>query len=174
LAILLSPNLVYARFAEAPDRTVLYVLGYGTFAAAALCTLWAMWRSGATPQRSDGGPGFHLAYVPVFTALYLSTFVVLWAVALPAYLDATGGTTSSGTPVGSLPYAVVSAAACVWFVMPYRRIRPGSLHGAPTFIDDRNSLRTGDSFVDSTPTITIGIIKSNLVYLGVDCRRWTW
>jgi hypothetical protein len=122
LGVLLSLNLVYARLSETPNRVVLFALSYGIFAAAALFTVWSLWRTRSASLRPEAGTGFQLTYLPIFTTLYLGTFAVLWAVSLPDYLNAAGGITASGTPIGSLPYAVACTIACIWFVIPYLHV----------------------------------------------------
>lgn len=42
-----------------------------------------------------------------YAAVYLSVMTVLWLTALPAYLDASGGLTANGDPVGCLWYVVL-------------------------------------------------------------------
>ncbi|MFD0688070.1 hypothetical protein [Actinomadura fibrosa] len=70
-----------------------------------LADAWLAHRAGAVPPVAS--PGF----VRTYPALYLGVHIVLWLVALPAYLSATGGVTEQGTPVGSLWYASLCAAA---------------------------------------------------------------
>lgn len=62
-----------------------------------------------------------------YAAVYLSVMMVLWLTALPAYLDAVGGVTGNGDPVGSLwyttlcfavAYLCVTAAATVPPILP--------------------------------------------------------
>jgi hypothetical protein len=51
-----------------------------------------------------------------YAAGYLSVMAVLWLTALPAHLDAVGGLTANGDPVGSLWYTAACftvAALCV-------------------------------------------------------------
>lgn len=65
-----------------------------------------------------------------YAAGYLSVMTVLWLTALPAYLDASGGLTANGDPVGCLWYVVlcfvvaylsVVAAATVPPILPAQR-----------------------------------------------------
>ncbi|MHC5261391.1 hypothetical protein ACYSUO_26200 [Streptomyces sp. UC4497] len=64
-------------------------------------------------------------FARVYPALYLAVHVVLWLVALPAYLDASGGVTEQGTPVGSLWYAVLCVLAATGLVVAaLRATRP--------------------------------------------------
>jgi hypothetical protein len=121
LGTLVSPNLIYARFSTAPDRAALVALSYGLFAAVALFAFWTFWRTRSAPLSTEPLRGLHLTFVPLFTALYLGVFALLWAAALPDYLNGTHGLTPSGTPLGSLPYAMGCAVACIWFTTPYLR-----------------------------------------------------
>lgn len=47
-------------------------------------------------------------FVFVCAAVYLAVAATAWGVALPDYLAARGGVTPAGTPIGSLPYAIVT------------------------------------------------------------------
>ena len=47
-------------------------------------------------------------FVFACVAVYLVVAAVVWGAALPDYLAARGGVTPAGTPVGSLPYAIVT------------------------------------------------------------------
>jgi hypothetical protein len=61
---------------------------------------------------SSAGPYLD-RYAVTAGAVFLLVFAVLWATALPDYLDATAGRTPSGTPTGSLGYVIACAAVCV-------------------------------------------------------------
>ncbi|WP_306317070.1 MULTISPECIES: hypothetical protein [unclassified Streptomyces] len=72
------------------------------------------WRTRRTHQEpAVASPGFARTY----PALYLVVHVALWLVALPAYVDASGGVTEQGTPVGSLWYAALCALAATGLVV---------------------------------------------------------
>lgn len=60
---------------------------------------------------------FARAYPPI----YLAVLAALWLVALPAYFAATDGVTSAGTPIGSLWYATLCAAAATGVILTARR-----------------------------------------------------
>jgi hypothetical protein len=45
-------------------------------------------------------------FASIYPAVYLAGMTVLWVAALPAFLDATDGLTSDGTPVGSATYTL--------------------------------------------------------------------
>lgn len=53
------------------------------------------------------------AFARVYPAVYLAGMTVAWLGALPAYLDATDGVTSDGTPVGSGLYVLACYAGAV-------------------------------------------------------------
>ncbi|MEU8802728.1 hypothetical protein [Spirillospora sp. NPDC048819] len=56
-------------------------------------------------------------FARTYPAAYLGVHVVLWLIALPAYLASAGGVTEQGTPVGSLWYAVLCAVAATVFIL---------------------------------------------------------
>jgi len=56
------------------------------------------------------------AFARTYPAAYLLVLVVLWGVALPAYVDATDGMTRDGTPVGSLWYAALCTVAAAGLI----------------------------------------------------------
>ena len=62
-----------------------------------------------------------------YPAAYLAVLGVLWIGALPAYVDAVHGITSSGTPIGSGPYVVACFAAATVLVVAVLRTRRPSL-----------------------------------------------
>ncbi len=55
-------------------------------------------------------------YLTAHASIYLGALVVSWAAALPEYLGATDGITTSGTPIGSLPYALACFAFALGFL----------------------------------------------------------
>ncbi|MCW2495529.1 hypothetical protein [Jatrophihabitans sp.] len=63
-------------------------------------------------------------FARMYPAVYLAVLAVLWLSALPAYLDAEHGLTTSGTPIGSGPYVIACfAAAAALLAMLYRTRR---------------------------------------------------
>ncbi|WP_425826886.1 hypothetical protein [Streptomyces fractus] len=82
-----------------------------------------IWRA----RRTDPAPGTAASasaspqFARIYPALYLGVHVVLWLVALPAYVSASGGITEQGTPVGSLWYTVLCAVAATVLVVAARR-----------------------------------------------------
>ncbi|WP_327665113.1 hypothetical protein [Streptomyces sp. NBC_00498] len=85
-----------------------------------LADVWRARRSRPMPVAA-ASPGFARTY----PALYLVVHVVLWLVALPAYVDASSGVTEQGTPVGSLWYTALCAVAATGLVVAaLRATRP--------------------------------------------------
>ncbi|MFG2004418.1 hypothetical protein ACGFNU_35225 [Spirillospora sp. NPDC048911] len=56
-------------------------------------------------------------FAQTYPALYLGVHIVLWLIALPAYLTATDGVTTQGTPTGSLWYVVLCTVTAAAFVV---------------------------------------------------------
>ncbi|WP_045878823.1 hypothetical protein [Pseudofrankia sp. DC12] len=75
----------------------LCVVAFAVVAGPVLYQRWRATRTGSAPQTER--PSFAVGY----GGLFLAVFVMLWATALPAYASATGGVTTSGTPVGACP-----------------------------------------------------------------------
>ncbi len=67
------------------------------------------------------GRRFEANYPVVHAGIYLATFVVLWATALPELLDASDGLTATGTPIGNPFYALGCAAIATWLVVRIAR-----------------------------------------------------
>ncbi|MFB1298093.1 hypothetical protein ACAG24_021490 [Mycobacterium sp. pW049] len=84
---------------------VVYALELVVIAVIAIPVLCRQWRH-EKPDPSAGSNRIILGYA----AVYLVVMAVLWATALPAYLDAADGVTAAGDPVGSLWYTVVCFA----------------------------------------------------------------
>ncbi|MEZ0115083.1 hypothetical protein ABH920_009118 [Catenulispora sp. EB89] len=85
---------------------------------------WRAPRTHAAPAPAPAPPPTP-APAPLFArtypAIYLATLAALWLVALPAYFTATNGVTSAGTPIGSLWYATLCAAAATGVILAARR-----------------------------------------------------
>ncbi|BDH57835.1 hypothetical protein MTP03_27740 [Tsukamurella sp. PLM1] len=76
-------------------------------AAIAVVALYAVGRCLASaPSESP----YRNRLVQAYALLYLVVFAALWATALPDFLSATGGVTSSGDPVGNLPFTLLCFA----------------------------------------------------------------
>ncbi len=62
-------------------------------------------------------------YLITHASIYLGALLISWIAALPEYLGATDGITASGTPIGSLPYAVgcsLFVAGFLWLALGRR------------------------------------------------------
>jgi hypothetical protein len=75
------------------------------------------WRS----ARADAAPVASPLFAQIYPALYLGVHVVLWVIALPAYLASADGITEQGTPTGSLWYAALCAVAATGFIVAVLR-----------------------------------------------------
>ncbi len=87
---------------DGPLRWGVYVLFLAAFAVVALPVLLRQWRT-AAPLPDLPNP-----FVLIFGPVFLVVIGALWLTALPAYLKASNGFTSGGTPTGNAVYA----AAC--------------------------------------------------------------
>ena len=67
------------------------------------------------------GPVPATLFARTYPPIYLAVLAALWLVALPAYFAATDGVTSAGTPIGSLWYAALCAAAATGVILAARR-----------------------------------------------------
>lgn len=84
----------------------------------AVPVLWSCWRAGAAAPSLP---------VRVFGPLYLVVIAALWISALPDFVDAVGGVSPDGTPIGNLPFAAVCfTAALVVVVATLRGTGPGT------------------------------------------------
>jgi hypothetical protein len=125
----------YLTLADDPNRALMAVLLYGTVVAAAVVALPALAVSGGGRVDATGDRLLDW-YAVVHGSVYLAVFAVLWLTALPDLLDAEGGLTSDGAPVGSPLYAGASAAVAAWVVAravprgDVRASRPKNLAGA--------------------------------------------
>lgn len=112
------------------------VLGAGILAFGVVAVVGLV---GGPPPGEAGAPPADrfLAWYPVaYGVAYLATFGVLWATALPAYLDAEGGVTHDGTPVGNLAYVVACVAVCVWVLALATRATRATRQPAPAAAPD--------------------------------------
>jgi hypothetical protein len=98
-----------------PAQIIAMSLVVAVFVMTGAVLLIASWRR-ARSEPVDIDTSTRL-YVLRHGLVYLVTFAVLWATALPAYLDAVNGVTRSGTPIGSLPYAGLCFAGAVGSVV---------------------------------------------------------
>ena len=114
---------------ETPDLTAqAWVLGI---------ELGLLWLAGAwvliTHLRRRGADEVEpmTPFARIYPAAYLAVMAVLWVGALPAFLDATEGITSDGTPIGSGLYTIAcfAGAAAVLAVLHTGRRRADVLAG---------------------------------------------
>ncbi|MET7686062.1 hypothetical protein [Streptomyces sp. NPDC005423] len=82
-----------------------------------LCLLADAWRA----QRTTPTPVVSPLFAQIYPALYLGVHIILWLVALPAYLAATDGITEQGTPIGSLRYTMLCTVAATGLVVAVLR-----------------------------------------------------
>ncbi|NKZ02326.1 hypothetical protein [Actinomadura latina] len=85
---------------------------------AGLYLLADAWRA----TRTDPAPVASPLFARTYPALYLGVHVVLWLIALPAYLASADGVTEQGTPIGSLWYAALCAVAATGFILGVLRV----------------------------------------------------
>jgi hypothetical protein len=90
---------------EQPDSTVQALALWAVIVSLAAVAVYGFW-SGAAVQAADAG-----RFSAVGAAIYLLVFAILWATALPDYLQATNGRTAIGAPTGDLGYVLLCAAA---------------------------------------------------------------
>jgi chromate transport protein ChrA len=88
-------------------RSVVLWAELALLAGVAVSGYWSGRRSAVEEDRYPAGAG----------AVYLVTFIVFWATSLPAYLDAEGGRTSSGAPIGNLAYVLVCSVVAIAVVL---------------------------------------------------------
>jgi hypothetical protein len=112
---------------DPPDVTGQAVVLWAEIALIGVVALWAF----AGAVRGQAPPGTAAdRFVVVGGGVYLLVFAVLWATALPGYLAAEGGRTSSGAPIGSLVYVIGCAVVCVGvLVLAARRSAAGVATG---------------------------------------------
>jgi len=66
-------------------------------------------------------PASTTLFARTYPPIYLAVLAALWLVALPAYFAATNGVTTDGTPIGSLWYSALCAAAATGVILAARR-----------------------------------------------------
>ena len=92
--------------------------------------LGLIWLAGAwillTHLRRGDEPEQMTPFARIYPAAYLAVMAVLWATALPAFLDAKDGVTSDGTPIGSGLYTIacfIGATAVLSVLAAGRRVK---------------------------------------------------
>lgn len=96
---------------EAPNHTgqaIAYWIELGVVGVIAVAVLADAYRH--RPAAADAASR---RYLLAHGGVYLAALVVAWGAALPGYVAATEGVTAAGTPIGSLPYALVCAVLSV-------------------------------------------------------------
>ncbi|MGW5573496.1 DUF7802 domain-containing protein [Nocardia thailandica] len=85
-------------------RGVVYALELATLSVVAVVLLVARWRQlrepGAAPEE------YRNPFVAWFGLAYLTVMALLWLTALPDHVEATGGETANGDPVGNIYYTI--------------------------------------------------------------------
>lgn len=124
LAGVLTPILMV--ILAAPTRVGVDADGDGTVQRVILWTflgilwlvgLWLLVEGTRRTRHSSPQPVASPAFIRVYPAAYVVVLALFWIAALPAFLGATGGVTSGGTPVGSGWYALACFAVAAWFVV---------------------------------------------------------
>lgn len=82
-------------------RGTIYALELVAVTAVAIPILYRRWSA----LRHEGSPYIN-NFVRAYSILYLLIFAILWATALPDFLNATQGHTTNGDPVGNLWYTL--------------------------------------------------------------------
>ncbi|GAA1976606.1 hypothetical protein [Catenulispora subtropica] len=96
-------HLAVQRTVIGVELALVWIVGLGLMADA--------WRAPHTDPPPS--PLFAHAYPPI----YLGVLVALWLIALPAYFAAHDGVTEQGTPIGSLWYSTLCAAAAAGIIV---------------------------------------------------------
>jgi hypothetical protein len=95
-------------------RGFLYAAELIVVSVVAVWALVTQWRR----QRSDAtAPRYTNRFVQIYAIVYLAVFVVLWATALPDFLDATDGVTDNGDPIGNPWYTLACFAVAILCVV---------------------------------------------------------
>ncbi|WP_433562433.1 hypothetical protein ACQP1O_33895 [Nocardia sp. CA-151230] len=85
-------------------RGTIYALELIVLTLAAIALMYRQWIRRRQPGSTD--PGYDNQFVRVYSVVYLLVMAVLWATALPDFLDASGGVTRNGDPIGNLWYTL--------------------------------------------------------------------
>ncbi|MFE3254461.1 hypothetical protein ACFXPS_06600 [Nocardia sp. NPDC059091] len=89
-------------------RGIIYALELIVLTLAAIVLMYRQWTRRRQPGSAD--PGYDNRFVRTYSVVYLLVMAVLWATALPDFLDATGGVTRNGDPIGNLWYTLACFA----------------------------------------------------------------
>lgn len=124
LAGVLTPVLMV--ILAAPTRVGVDAEGDGTVQRVILWTflgilwlvgLWLLVDGTRRTWRGSTQPFASPAFVRVYPAAYVGVLALFWIAALPAFLSATDGITSGGTPVGNGWYALACFVVAAWFIV---------------------------------------------------------
>ncbi|MBE7191689.1 MAG: hypothetical protein INR66_04315 [Gordonia polyisoprenivorans] len=83
----------------------------------------------------------------VASVVYLVASAVFWGAAIPDYLDARGGFTPDGAPIGSLPYAIVTFALSIALLVATHLDRAPASSDVAAPLDSQTSDRTEKGLV---------------------------
>jgi hypothetical protein len=118
---------------DSPNRTAQAVVLWLELAVLGVVAVAAFRRAaGERLARTVMPDPFLDRYPVVGGAVFLGVFAVLWAAALPDYLDASGGRTPEGTPTGSLAYVLACTVVCLAVLAVVARADGRPWSGKPT------------------------------------------
>ncbi|CAN5556391.1 hypothetical protein BH09ACT7_BH09ACT7_44960 [soil metagenome] len=122
VAVLSIPSSLFD--GDKPSQAIVFSIELVIVALIAVPVLTRQW---LRPRGNDAAAIRPNEFVRFFGPMYLGVLAVLWATALPAYVNATDGVTADGTPIGNLGYVAVClvfAAIAVISVSIGRGTRP--------------------------------------------------
>ncbi|WP_330178812.1 hypothetical protein OHB26_20035 [Nocardia sp. NBC_01503] len=91
-------------------RGTLYAAELILLTLVAIPVLFRQWRS---LRRDPESPHYTNPFIRWYSVLYLAVFALLWATALPDFLDADNGLTTNGDPIGNLWYTLACFAIAI-------------------------------------------------------------
>lgn len=116
------PATVFRLVGDEVNTTAQAVAYWLILAVTSAVAIHALWDAERARVAVDDEPAKR--YVGIHAAIFLGAMTASWLVALPEYFGAVDGITASGTPIGSLPYAVVCLVASMWLVWFATRSTP--------------------------------------------------
>jgi hypothetical protein len=119
---------IYPSFGRNPNTTMQAVIFSAELALIAVIALPILFRQRPHNQAVQGSVSPN-RFVRVFGPLYLVVLAALWISVLPDYFSETHGSTTDGTPIGSLVYA--SVCFVIATVAIYSVTRAPILRGVP-------------------------------------------
>jgi hypothetical protein len=90
---------------EQPNSALQALALWAVIALLGAAAAYGFW-SAAGDRLTDAG-----RFGVIGAVIYLGVFAVLWVTALPDYLQASGGRTAIGAPIGNVNYVLLCAAA---------------------------------------------------------------